>query len=152
MILSKNNRSVGGAQNRGTMEHSSSTATFVNWALLVAAVFSIFPRGSAAQQAPAPSTPEPPSASHSALDSSHTDAPRPALAPDGHPGNNQRTDQVKNGNGAAADPKQTSGISKDRLFFVVPNFLTLEDAGSVPPLTTAEKYKTLTRSSFDYVK
>jgi hypothetical protein len=38
------------------------------------------------------------------------------------------------------------------LFFVLPNFLTVEDAGTVPPLTTAEKYKTLTRSSFDYVK
>ena len=152
-ILSKNDRVVGGSQNRGTMGYSSSTATFMNCAFLAAAVLSIFPMGCAAQPVPAPLEPDPLSGSQgTSLDSNHAETAAPAQTPVGHPVSNQRTDQVKDSNGTTADPKQTSGISKDRLFFVLPNFLTVEDAGTVPPLTTAEKYKTLTRSSFDYVK
>lgn len=45
-----------------------------------------------------------------------------------------------------------SGTSNDRLFFTLPNFLTLENAKQVPPLTTGEKYKVVARSSFDYVQ
>ena len=45
-----------------------------------------------------------------------------------------------------------NGVSKDRLGFVLPNFLTLENAGQVPPLTTGQKFKVLTRSSFDYAE
>ena len=43
------------------------------------------------------------------------------------------------------------GVSKDRLFYTLPNFLTLENAGQVPPLTTQEKFKVITKGSFDYV-
>jgi hypothetical protein len=46
----------------------------------------------------------------------------------------------------------TSGTSKDRLFFTLPNFLTLENAGQVPPLTAKEKFKVVARGSFDYVQ
>lgn len=42
-------------------------------------------------------------------------------------------------------------MSKDRLFYTLPNFLTLENAGQVPPLSTKEKFKVITRGSFDYV-
>jgi hypothetical protein len=45
-----------------------------------------------------------------------------------------------------------SGTSKDRLFFTLPNFLTLENAGQVPPLTTKQKFAVVTRGSFDYVQ
>jgi hypothetical protein len=47
--------------------------------------------------------------------------------------------------------KSASGTSNDRLFFTLPNFLTLENAGQVPPLTTKQKYAVVTRGSFDYV-
>jgi hypothetical protein len=47
---------------------------------------------------------------------------------------------------------QTTGTSKDRLFFALPNFLTLENANQVPPLTTGQKFKVVARSSFDYVQ
>jgi len=47
---------------------------------------------------------------------------------------------------------EQSGTSKDRLFFTLPNFLTVENAGQVPPLTTGQKFKVVTRSSFDYVE
>ncbi len=47
---------------------------------------------------------------------------------------------------------QTSGTSNDRLFFTLPNFLTLENANQVPPLTAGQKFKVVGRSSFDYVQ
>jgi hypothetical protein len=50
------------------------------------------------------------------------------------------------------DPRKTTGTSKDRLFFTLPNFLTLENANQVPPLTTGQKFKVVARSSFDYVQ
>jgi hypothetical protein len=47
-------------------------------------------------------------------------------------------------------PGQAStGQSKDRLFYTLPNFLTLENADNVPPLTVGQKFKLITRSSFD---
>jgi hypothetical protein len=48
--------------------------------------------------------------------------------------------------------EQTKGTSNDRLFYALPNFLTLENTGKVPPLTTAEKFKVVTRGSFDYIQ
>jgi hypothetical protein len=52
----------------------------------------------------------------------------------------------------AKDQSQQSGTSKDRLFFALPNFLTLENAGQVPPLTTGQKFKVVAKGSFDYVQ
>jgi hypothetical protein len=49
-------------------------------------------------------------------------------------------------------PGATSGTSKDRLFYTLPNFLTLENASQVPPLSTGEKFKVVARSSFDYIQ
>jgi hypothetical protein len=48
-------------------------------------------------------------------------------------------------------PNSQRATSNDRLFKVLPNFLTLEDAGKRPPLTSSEKFKVVARSSFDYV-
>jgi hypothetical protein len=47
---------------------------------------------------------------------------------------------------------EQSGTSKDRLFFALPNFLTVENAGQIPPLSSGEKFKVVARSSFDYVE
>jgi len=51
-------------------------------------------------------------------------------------------------------PSQTSSDagSKDRLFFALPNFLTLENSAHVAPMTAGQKYKVAVRSSFDYVQ
>jgi hypothetical protein len=54
------------------------------------------------------------------------------------------------GGATPGDPvKPVPGTSNDRLLFTVPNFLTLENAGQVPPLTTAEKLRVTARGSFD---
>jgi hypothetical protein len=50
------------------------------------------------------------------------------------------------------DKPPASGTSKDRLFFALPNFLTLENGADAPPLTAAEKFKTTARGSFDPVE
>lgn len=49
-------------------------------------------------------------------------------------------------------PDAPSATSKDRLFYTLPNFLTLENAGQVPPLSGGEKFRVVARSSFDYIE
>jgi hypothetical protein len=48
--------------------------------------------------------------------------------------------------------QQQNGTSNDRLFYALPNFLTVENAGKAPPLTTGQKFKVVARSSFDPVE
>jgi hypothetical protein len=66
----------------------------------------------------------------------------------------QASDKSDKGNEAQGKEPQdvATGTSKDRLFFTLPNFLTLENANQVPPLTAGQKYKVVVRSSFDYVQ
>ena len=45
-----------------------------------------------------------------------------------------------------------SGTSNDRLFYTLPNFLTLENTGQLTPLTTGQKFKVVARGTFDYVE
>jgi hypothetical protein len=47
---------------------------------------------------------------------------------------------------------EQTGTSKDRLFYALPNFLTIENVGQILPLTSAQKFKVVARSSFDYVE
>ena len=58
---------------------------------------------------------------------------------------NDKDAQGKTSQGAEA------GTSKDRLFFALPNFLTLENSGRVPPLTSKQKFNVVARGSFDYI-
>jgi hypothetical protein len=50
------------------------------------------------------------------------------------------------------DTNKPEGVSKDRLFYALPNFLTLENSDQVPPLTAKEKFKVVAQGSFDYVQ
>jgi hypothetical protein len=45
--------------------------------------------------------------------------------------------------------QQQQKTSNDRIFWTLPNFLTLENAGNVPPLTAKEKFKVTARGLFD---
>jgi hypothetical protein len=45
----------------------------------------------------------------------------------------------------------SNGTSNDRLFYALPNFLTLENGQHVPPLTTGQKFKVVARGTFDPV-
>jgi hypothetical protein len=50
------------------------------------------------------------------------------------------------------DPNQPTPGSRDRLFYALPNFLTIENANQLPPLTAGQKFKLQARSQFDYVE
>jgi hypothetical protein len=64
-------------------------------------------------------------------------------------------DKEKDAQGASSQGKPAaaaSGTSNDRLFLALPNFLTLENVGNVPPLTTGQKFKVVARGSFDKIE
>jgi hypothetical protein len=48
--------------------------------------------------------------------------------------------------------EQQTGTSNDRLFFALPNFLTIQNASDVPPLSSKEKFTVVARSAFDYTE
>jgi len=50
------------------------------------------------------------------------------------------------------DQGKVAGTSNDRLFLALPNFLTLENAGKVQPLTTGQKFKVVALGSFDKIE
>jgi hypothetical protein len=79
----------------------------------------------------------------------------PAIAQQPAPPTPSPNDQTK-----AADEKKTdrkeeanpqSGTSNDRLFYTLPNFLTVQN-DQLPPLTPGQKFKVVARGSFDYVE
>jgi len=76
--------------------------------------------------------------------------PAPSTAPQ------SSTDKDKDDNGKDAQAKsaqgQKAGTSNDRLFLALPNFLTLENAGNVPPLTSGQKFKVVARGAFDKIE
>jgi len=63
-----------------------------------------------------------------------------------------QSQQVRSSEAVAAAPGTSQpATSNDRLFNLLPNFLTLEDAGQRPSLTARQKFKVVARGSFDYV-
>jgi hypothetical protein len=53
---------------------------------------------------------------------------------------------------AKVELSPTRGISNDRLFYALPNYLTVESTAARQPLTTQQKFKLVARNSFDYVE
>ncbi|HET9407645.1 MAG TPA: hypothetical protein VFO39_10440 [Candidatus Sulfotelmatobacter sp.] len=81
-----------------------------------------------------------------ASQSSTQDAPK---KPDSNPQDQKNKSQDVPG--STSREGAVKGTSNDRLFYTLPNFLTLEHAGNVPPLTTKQKFAVVTRGSFDPV-
>lgn len=80
-----------------------------------------------------------------------SDAPSTQSSSTQNPQAPDKDDKSKDSQEKNAQSK-TTGTSNDRLFFTLPNFLTLENANQVPPLTAGQKFKVVGRSSFDYVQ
>ena len=76
--------------------------------------------------------------------------PQPGQTEDA--GDQKPDKQSQTAKDAAKGASDTPGTSKDRLFFALPNFLTVENAGNVPPLTAKEKFKVVARGSFDPIQ
>jgi hypothetical protein len=63
------------------------------------------------------------------------------------------SDQDKNK--SAQDPAgqgKVAGTSNDRLFYALPNFLTLQNGAKLPPLTAKQKFKVVALGTFDPVQ
>ena len=69
---------------------------------------------------------------------------------------NQNKDTTKAGGqgktGTASSGASSSGTSKDRLFFALPNFLSVQNGGNISPLTSRQKFAVVTRGAFDKVQ
>ncbi len=48
--------------------------------------------------------------------------------------------------------QEKTGTSNDRLFWTLPDFLTVQNAANIPRLSTGEKFKVVARGSFDWVE
>jgi len=105
--------------------------------LVLADLFSLL---SAAQQTSPPSNPEPP-----AQTQPQTSAQDRKTLPA------QQAPPDKSSQDASAKGK-VAGTSNDRILFALPNFLTLENGGHVPPLTAKEKFAVVARGTFDPVQ
>jgi hypothetical protein len=101
--------------------------------VLVLAIFASYP--AAAQQTPPPASPAASAPPQSSSDKDKDDK-----------------EKEKDKNAQGGGQEKPSGTSNDRLFYTLPNFLTLETTTQVPPLTTGQKYKVVARGSFDYIQ
>ena len=88
---------------------------------------------------PSPTPDQTPSAKPAAGQTSQTG--QPAQPADQTASQSQDKDKDKN--------SQTPASSKDRLFFALPNFLTVDANGKIVPLTAGQKFKVVARGTFD---
>jgi hypothetical protein len=92
-----------------------------------------------AQSAPGQAPADHSSSDHSSSDQASSDQDKKGQSTSG---------QAKTGTSSGT----SSGTSNDRLFLALPNFLTLENAGKVAPLTTGQKFKVVARGTFDKIE
>jgi hypothetical protein len=91
-----------------------------------------------------------PTPSETAAQSDTQDEPKPP--PKSSASAQEPTNPPSTVDGASSTQGKVQGTSNDRLFYTLPNFLSLENAGQVPPLTTKQKFSVVARGSFDYVE
>jgi hypothetical protein len=99
---------------------------------------------SAAQDTSAPAQQAPPPARQSAPPAQPTAPANSSQSPNSSPAERSKSD-------ADLKRQEETGTSNDRLFYALPNFLTVETK-NVPPLTPAQKFWVVTRGSFDYIQ
>jgi hypothetical protein len=111
------------------------------FALLVMIAVLLATPGASLAQDPAPKTA--PSADQQVPSQAQPDPSAPASSP----ADAQKTLPDKP---LPVDQNKDQGAgSKDRLFYAMPNFATVESSQYLPPLTVGQKFKLVTRSSFD---
>lgn len=64
----------------------------------------------------------------------------------------QSSDKQKNPSIQELPDGKVAGTSNDRLFYTLPNFLTLERTKQLPPMTSKDKFKVVALGTFDYVE
>jgi len=97
---------------------------------------------SGAQQTTQPSSPGDPGPSQPQAPAQSQPSPSPQQSP---------SDKNKQSQNTSSEGK-VAGTSKDRLFYTLPNFLTLQNTGKLPPLSVKDKFKVVALGTFDYVQ
>jgi len=88
-------------------------------------------------------------AGQAAADSKDANAQQ-AAPPAAAPGAQQApAPEKKKESGEEKAQAHEGGVSKDRLFWTLPNFLSIQSAGQLPPLTVGQKFKVVARGTFD---
>lgn len=77
---------------------------------------------------------------------------KPADGSTAQPKDNGSIQQAPADKNAQQGGQDQKGTSNDRLFYALPNFLSMENAGKLPPLTAKQKFAVVTRGSFDYIQ
>jgi hypothetical protein len=98
---------------------------------------------SAAQQTP-PANPASPAQTQSA------DADKTKQAPSAQQPGDQQQDPDKKSSIQETGNGKVAGTSNDRLFYAMPNFLTLQGREKLPPLSSKDKFKVVALGTFDY--
>jgi hypothetical protein len=115
--------------------------------LSVVALLSLFFSSSVSAQSQQPVQPE--AQQFAAQSQQQTQQPQSGTPASGQTANDQKSAQDQ----ASPKPDQNvAPVSKDRLFYTLPNFLSVENAANIPTMTTGEKFKVIARSSFDPVE
>jgi hypothetical protein len=112
----------------------------------------LFPLLSAAQQTTPPSNPDQPTQTQPQAPANEQTAPANQPTPtDKNKTDEDKADKDKKG----AEPNgqgKVAGTSNDRLFYTLPNFLSIENTAQVRPLTAKQKYAVVARGTFDPVQ
>jgi len=107
---------------------------------------------------------QPPANSDSSQQQSQSPAPRQTPPPDQQqaqpqqqppqqqPQQPQDKDPIKKSDQAPSGQGKVEGTSNDRLFYTLPNFLTLQGAHQLPPLSVKDKFKVVALGTFDPVE
>ena len=112
------------------------------------ALTSAFVFSSAAQQSTAPVSSDP-----AAQAQPQDTAPAQTTASPQQQANDKDKDKAKDQTPAPPSGQgKVAGTSNDRLFYTLPNFLTLQGAGKLPPMSAKDKFKVVALGTFDYVE
>lgn len=84
----------------------------------------------------------PPPNSGSSAQTEPQDASKPAAQPTGKDKPDAQT----------GEKGKVAGTSNDRLFYTLPNFLTLQTKKQLPPMSVGDKFKVVALGTFDYVE
>ena len=134
---------------------------FVERPFAALVLVSLITFSAAAQQAPPPSntTSASQTSSSEAQGAAKPDASQqesPQQAPKSQPQTQDQSNAGSSGSSSSAQNSSTqgkvAGTSNDRLFYTLPNFLTLENSGKLPPLSVKDKFKVVALGTFDPVQ
>jgi hypothetical protein len=117
----------------------------------LAGVFTVL---SAARQVTQPSNPDSSTQTQPQAPTKDQAAPtaRPDHVNDQDKKDQDKTDQDKKDTTPVSGPGKVAGTSNDRLFYTLPNFLSIENTQQLPPLSAKQKYAVVARGTFDYVQ